>query len=264
LVEEFDGTVANHHIARQLTSDSDEFAHGRGITQHSIEAVGFAVSATGDDYQLYSECSCTLKWGQQLSPLGRADSGEAGDVAVAVDPVTGHVYADDQSSVGEWDTGAMNRNSITKENGEVVVAGTLVSRFGSAGLSGVSGQGGIAVDGATGDVYVSNTGDGKVDVFASDAPAVTVGEPAGVSGEAASLSGTVDPRGAAVSSCEFEYGVTDEFGNGPYNRSVPCQQTPVEIGAGSAPVPVSAELEDLAPSVGCLRVLPTVGGSVGL
>ena len=63
----------------------------------------------------------------------------------------------------------------------------------------------------------------------------------------ASLSGMVDPRGAAVSECKFEYGVTDEFGNGPYNHSVPCKQTPAEIGAGSSPVAVSAQLEDLEP-----------------
>ena len=95
-------------------------------------------------------------------------------------------------------------------------------------------------------MYVSNPANGKVYVFGSDAPAVTVGEPANVTKEAASLSGTVDPRGVAVSECKFEYGLTDEFGNGPYNHSVPCKQTPAEIGAGSGPVAVSAQLEGLA------------------
>ena len=79
-------------------------------------AHGFAVSATGDNYPVYEpSCSCTIKFGQRLSALGRVDSGEAGDVAVAVDPATGHLYADDQSSVAEWDTGAMNRNSDANE-----------------------------------------------------------------------------------------------------------------------------------------------------
>ena len=103
------------------------------------------------------------------------------------------------------------------------------------------------MDGASGEIYVSNPANGKVYVFASDAPAVTVSEPTGVTKEAASLSGTVDPRGVAVSSCEFEYGLTDELGNGPYNHSVPCKQTPAEIGAGSGPVAVSAQLEGLQP-----------------
>ena len=107
-----------------------------------------------------------LVYGQvraELSALGRVDSGGAGDVAVAVDPATGHLYADDQSSVAEWDTGAMNRNSAEGIN--KYAAGTLVARFGSPELSGTSGEGGIAVDGASGEIYVSNPADGKVYVF---------------------------------------------------------------------------------------------------
>ena len=116
-----------------------------GASPKYPQAHGFAVSATGDDYPMYEpSCSCTAKVGQKLSPLGSVDGQGAGDVAVAVDPVTGHLYADDQSSVAEWDTGAMNRNSP-----EVKSAGTLVARFGSPELSGTSGQGGIAVDGKT-------------------------------------------------------------------------------------------------------------------
>ena len=103
------------------------------------------------------------------------------------------------------------------------------------------------MDGASGEIYVSNPANGKVYVFASDAPAVTAGEPADVTREAASLSGMVDPRGVAVSECEFEYGLTNEFGEGPYNHSVPCKQTPAEIGEGSSPVAVSAQLEGLVP-----------------
>jgi hypothetical protein len=242
LIDEFDGAGVN--IARQewKAQDYNGFTGLSGAEARS-QAHGFAVSATGDDYPIYEpSCSCTAKFGQHLSPLGNVD-GEAGDVAVAVDPATGHLYADDQSSVAEWDTGAMNRNSDSSENGNR--AGTLVASFGSAELSGTSGEGGIAVDGASGDVYVSNPANGKVYVFGSDAPVVTVGEPAGVTREAGSLSGTVDPRGAAVSECRFEYGVTNEIGNGPYNQSVPCKQTPGEIGAGSGPVAVSAQLEGL-------------------
>ena len=42
------------------------------------------------------------------------------------------------------------------------------------------------MNGATGEIYVSNPADGKVYVFGSDAPAVTVGEPTNVTREAAS------------------------------------------------------------------------------
>ncbi len=253
LIDEFDDAAVNHLIAHQVLN-GEFWAAGSNVGPGNPSvppAHGFAVSPTGDDYPIYEpSCSCTLKFGQKLSPLGRVDSGEAGDVAVAVDPATGHLYADDQASVGEWDTGAMNRNSVNGYSSAAApgqAAGTLVARFGSLELSGTSGQGGIAVDGATGDVYVANPANGKVYVFASDAPAVTVSEPADVTREAASLSGMVDPRGAAVSSCEFEYGLTDEFGNGSYNHRVPCKQTPAQIGAGSSPVAVSAQLEGLVP-----------------
>ncbi|HWX45574.1 MAG TPA: hypothetical protein VNY52_09660, partial [Solirubrobacteraceae bacterium] len=249
LIDEFDGAAVNHLVARQEWEAQDN-TEGMGVPpEPELQAHGFAVSATGDDYPIYEpSCSCTLEFGQKLSGLGRVDSGEAGDVAVAVDPATGHFYADDQSSVAEWDTGAMNRNSINETSGSgvsKVAAGTLVARFGSLQLSSSSGEGGIAVDGASGNIYVSNPANGKVYVFGSDASAVTVSEPTDVTREAASLSGTVDPRGVAVSSCEFEYGLTDEFGNGPYNHSVPCKQTPAEIGAGSSPVAVFAQLEGL-------------------
>jgi DNA-binding beta-propeller fold protein YncE len=249
LIDEFEDGAVNHVIARQ---EWDHWNAAFSLPQ-AHPAHGFAVSATGDDYTMYEpSCSCTVKWGQQLSALGIADSEgakegkeakESGDVAVAVDPVTGHLYADDQSSVAEWDTGAINRNSGS---------GTLVARFGSPELSGTSGHGGIAVNGKTGEIYVSNPGEGnpgegKVYVFASDAPAVTVGEPTSVTKEAASLSGTVDPREVAVISCEFRWGQTDERGIGPYDHSLPCKQTPAEIGAGSSPVAVSAQLEGLKP-----------------
>jgi DNA-binding beta-propeller fold protein YncE len=247
LIDEFDSAIVNHLIAHQQW-------HRENITGEAGlspgHAHGFAVSATGDNYPMSEPlCSCTAKVGQKLSPLGSVDGREAGDVAVAVDPATGHLYADDQSAVAEWDTGAMNRNS-PYSNGLPVAAGTLVARFGSPELSGTSGHGGIAVNGKTGEIYVSNPGEGnpgegKVYVFASGAPAVTAGEPTGVTREGASLSGTVDPRGVAVAECKFEYGLTDEFGTGPYNHTVPCKQTPAEIGAGGSPVAVSAQLEGL-------------------
>src|ERR1700733_154773 len=165
LIDEFDDAAVNHRIASQVLEGQDQVAGTDGFGES--KAHGFAVSATGDNYPMYEPpCSCTVKFGQKLSPLGRVDSGEAGDVAVAIDPATGLLYADDQSSVAAWDTGAMNRNSDERINDDA--AGTLVTRFGSLELTGTSGQGGIAVDGVTGDVYVSNPANGKVYVFGSD------------------------------------------------------------------------------------------------
>ena len=107
-------------------------------------------------------CSSTAKLGQQLAGLGLLDNEGSGDVALAADPATGHVYVASQSSVDsvtEWDTGAMNGAERPK-NFKAPGVGVLVSSFGSSRLSGSAGQGGIAVNGSNGDVYVSSQGDG--------------------------------------------------------------------------------------------------------
>ena len=235
------------NICSPDTHSQNERSHGSGIPGES-QAHGFAVSATGDGYPIYEpSCACTLKFGQKLSPLGRVDGdAKAGDVAVAVDPATGHLYADDQSSVAEWDTGAMNRNSVEGHE--------PLARWSRASARRALGHLRRGWDRRQRhnrrDLRLKSRrqpGRRQVYVFASDAPAVTAGEPTGVTEKTASLSGAVDPRGVAISECMFEYGLTDEFGNGPYNHSVPCKQTPGEIGAGSNPVAVSAQLEGLEP-----------------
>jgi DNA-binding beta-propeller fold protein YncE len=224
-----------------------------GVSEH-----GFAVGPTGDYYPLFS-CGCTEKLGANAEPLGRVDTGSLGapgsDVAVAVDPATGHVYVDDQSSVREWDTGEMNGslNQVHATNVRLNT-GTLVSTFGGLQLSGSAGQGGIAVNGASGNVYVSNPADGKVYVFASTAPAVAVGVPANVTQTGATLEGTVNPHGSAVTSCRFEYDVPgfdwEQELKAPvtsFGQSVPCEQTPAQIGSGTSPVRVSADISGLQP-----------------
>ena len=242
-VDEFDDSSANHLIAEQRNLQPYESLSG--VPREQQDADGFAVGPTGDDYLLYGGCSCTAKLGQQLAGLGELENAHAGDVAVAADPATGHVYVDDQTSVGEWDTGAMNGNEVHNEEGEG--AGTLVSSFSETELAGSSApQGGVAVNGASGRIYVSNPAKGDVYIFASDAPAVTIGAATNVTKEAAGLNGTVDPRGIPVTSCEFEYGLADEFGRAKilYEHSVSC--VPGAVGAGTGPVAVSADVGGLA------------------
>ena len=100
---------------------------------------------------------------------------------------------------------------------------------------------GLAVDGSSGAVYIADFSNDLVDVYQPLLlPTVTTAAASGVSETAASLSGTVDPEGAQVNSCEFEYGTSAAYG-----QSVPCTQTPAEIGAGNGSVPVSAEVSAL-------------------
>ncbi len=244
-IDLFDDSAENNLVTYQSAQESNP-----GEREH-----GFAVDPSGDVYMLFA-CGCVTKLGPTLVGLGQVDSGP-GDVAVAVDPVSGHLYVDDQSSVAEWDTGAMDGALLRSESFEALPTATLVSSFGELQLSGFAAQqGGIAVNGTNGEVYVSSPGsspgEGRVYVFASTAPAVAAGAAANVSETGSTLRGSVDPRGLPVSSCEFEYGKVTEYRGGfpepvtVFAHSAPCAQT-AQIGSGMSPVGVSADIGGLEP-----------------
>jgi NHL repeat len=193
-IEVFDSSAANS-LVRVISGEQEE-----RITSQPQR--GFATGPQpGSDYPLLA-CGCVAKLGAEGENLGTVDDGSTG-VAVAVDSRTGHLYIDDQSSVTEWDAGQLNGPLASEHN-----VGTLVSSFGSLQLTVSSGQGGIAVNGVSGDVYVSNPADGKVYVFGSSAPAAAAGAPANVTQTGATLQGVVDPRSVPLTSCQFEYATT--------------------------------------------------------
>ncbi len=68
-------------------------------------------------------------------------------------------------------------------------------------------------------------------------PTVVTGAASAVERTSATLNATVDPNGESVSSCEFEYGTTPEYGH-----SVACASSP---GSGTLAVAVSATIEGL-------------------
>ncbi|HWY18659.1 MAG TPA: hypothetical protein VNY27_08115 [Solirubrobacteraceae bacterium] len=244
----FDDSLTNRFV-RSLTAPAGEFsAPGHQLAQE----YGFAVGGAGPAYELMSTCHCMVKAGPRFRDLGLVDGGSPPDVAAALDPATGHLYLDDQTSVAEWDTGEMN-------GGKVRTSGTLVSSFGGMELEASRGQGGIAVNGASGRVYVSDPveGAGKVLVFGVSAPAVTVGAPASVTRTGATLQGAIDPRGVPVTSCQFEYEASTAqdsnsqltFPATEFAHSVSCAQTPQQIGAGMGLVAVFASVGELTPGV---------------
>ncbi len=256
-VEVFDDSAVNDFLALVGVDLAANSTSPSGGTQ----VYGFATAGqSGGDYPLLSPessggCGCVARLGPNGTHYGRVDGGSAG-VAAAVDPATGHVYVDDQSalahSVSEWDTGEMNgvpELSISETEQDIKATGTEVSSFGSLELTGSSEheQGGIAVNGATGDVYVSNPADGKVYVFGSAGPVTVVAAPSGVTQTSATLQGSVDPRGVAVTECRFEYD-TDPSNDlrlpiALLEHSVPCVTAHGEpIGAGNGPVAVHADV----------------------
>jgi hypothetical protein len=73
-----------------------------------------------------------------------------------------------------------------------------------------------------------------------DPPLALTADATSITSSSATLNGLVNPNGAAVTNCHFEYGTTTSFGS-----SVPCAQS---VGGGPSPVAVSANLADLTPN----------------
>jgi hypothetical protein len=124
---------------------------------------------------------------------------EPGAPSIAIDPSNNDLYADRNSEVAQYSS-----------------AGELIGTFGSEQLSSSFGLG---VNGTTGKVYV-NGASGRVAIYG---PAVTVANvsadaPSGVGLTKATLNGTVNPEGLAVTECKFEYGTDTSYGS-----SVPCE-----------------------------------------
>jgi len=103
--------------------------------------------------------------------------------------------------------------------------------------------GGLGVDQASGDVYVAQ-GEGQlVRIFgpATVVPDATTLAATTHSTTAATLNGAVDPLGLEVRQCFFEYGPSIAYG-----QSAPCREPAAdELGAGTAPVAVRADLSGL-------------------
>jgi DNA-binding beta-propeller fold protein YncE len=256
-IDTFDNATINT-LLKQQQGGNENPPYDASIVHQSPED-SFAASATGDYYTLFG-CGCAEKFGQALSGLGRVDSGP-GDVAMAVDPVSAHLYVDDQSSVVEWDTGGLNGYDHPADAQEDVGTGAEVSSFGSLQLSASPvPQGGIAVNGSSGEIYVSNPADGKVYAFGSDTPDVAAAAATNVTQTGATLQGSIDPRGGPVTSCEFEYEKAPKGGLGvagdQHEFAVPvtafahrtdCAQAGSQIGLGTSPVGVSVDIGGLMP-----------------
>jgi hypothetical protein len=90
------------------------------------------------------------------------------------------------------------------------------------------------------------SGAGQVFVTQVPPPAVVTSTPSAVGETTATAAGTVDTNDAALTSCRFEYGTSEAYG-----QSAPCGAGGGQgiLAAGSANQPVSAALSGLTPNV---------------
>jgi len=158
-----------------------------------------------------------------------------GGSTVTVNPADGHVFAarntGSSSTVDEYDASG----ATEAEHLSTIQPGSTVE--------------GVAVNETSGEIYLSRASTNNIEVYEAPivtAPAVVTEAPASNTGTRATLAGTVNPDGVELDECFFEWG-ENVAGNPVYGNVVPCAQTPGEIGAGTTPVAVEAEIASLIP-----------------
>lgn len=119
---------------------------------------------------------------------------------------------------------------------------------------------GIGIDQVSNEIYASNGEVAPViDVFGAAAavlPTTISGPVSNVQPTSATLNGTVDPEGLALTECRFEYVEADKYeprASDPYDydgvgHEAPCAESSAEIGSGVQSVEVHAEVSALTKS----------------
>lgn len=207
-------------------TDADYASSAESVT----ERCQLGADSLGDIYEI----------GWTRGPVERVDASQfgasspAGSVvdregsSVAIDPFNDEVYVDERTQISQFGP-----------NGEPFER--PVSTFGASGSGTISDSVGIAVSGYNHDVYVSS--DASISVFGplGLVPTVETGAASNVQSHAATVSGTVNPEGLAVTECKVEYGTDTAYG-----QSQPCVESAGEIGSGTSRVEVHANLTGLA------------------
>lgn len=190
---------------------------------------GFAVDAGGDVFAVHS--GVTEKFAGDGSDLGEVDPTNESARALSADLEQNLLYDAQGSRVEVYDTTAS-------------LPATPLASFGSFGSAA-----GVAVDSASGMVYVADDATNTVEIFKqTGVPNLAAGLPSSVQPTAATLNGTVDPVGGSLSDCHFDYvddGHYDPTAVNPYaqGNAAPCASSP----SGAGPLPVSADLSGLSP-----------------
>jgi hypothetical protein len=149
--------------------------------------------------------------------------------SVAVDPASNDLYVDLGNAVAQYDE-----------------AGEKLGELAAGGPGSVTESTGVAVAGASGQVFVSDrAGPKQVAIFGPGitVPTVETSPPASHTDTTAVFAGKVNPSGEAVQECFFEYGETTAYG-----QTATCEDPDAgELGTGTSPVEVQAEISGLTP-----------------
>jgi hypothetical protein len=145
------------------------------------------------------------------------------DRLIAVDPLTGHLYA----AGGNVTVNNSVEVDKLKEFDASGTGGNLLS------ITPIIEPRGLAIDGPTSRVYAPTVNGSNISVYGPlvTVPDVTTGAAAITGDTSTRLNGTVNPDGVALEECFFEYGLTNAYG-----QTAPCAESPAEIGTGTKAV----------------------------
>jgi hypothetical protein len=223
-VLEFSGAVENkvltslelpaeYEMSGGLAVDSEDNLYvGRThlTSEYFLEYFAVEFSDTG---QLLGEDKCCSATRQVLEPL-----------TLVIEPATNRLFLDEETAISQY--GPFGQPY-----------GSSLQTFGSK----ITSSSGIAVNGTTHTVYVSEGSTDVVAIFPAGPvlPDVLTGATSNVQKTSTKLEGVVYPDGKEVTECAFEYGTSTAYG-----QTATC--APAAPFSGSGPVTVSAQVSTTA------------------
>jgi hypothetical protein len=202
-----------------ITSFEDGYGHGHAIMAQPDGSLLIARGELTGNVEVWTETagswSATLFAGQEVQAT-----------ALASAPQVGGTLLDQASQIELRDS-----------------SGNLKQTFPGEGLTELHA---IAAS-ASGTAYATQRTADSVQIFDyAVVPAVSTQPASQLTETSETLNGLVNPEGEALTACRFEYAI---YGTAPgvYPHSVPCRQSPAEIGDGTGGVSVSTEASGLQP-----------------
>jgi hypothetical protein len=150
-------------------------------------------------------------------------------IASAVDESTGEIYALEHQNSGDYVDEFSSTGVLLDQ-----ISGTSAGSFGPSITS-------ASVEPISQDLYVLDPELSTVYIFGPDLtiPDVTTGAVSHLTGESATLTGTVNPDRAGAATCEFEWGTSTSYGQRAKCEGPGSEATPIPGAAGEdSPVPV--------------------------
>jgi hypothetical protein len=215
-------TVRRYKPVANAVTNADETASMSGLTS----VCNVAVDSAGDVYAARYTGGITKYDALQFGSLtATGTSVDPHGRTLALDPLSGELFVDAVTRIAQYDgtTEPPTRRGTTGASG----SGTLASSFGVASYH------------ATGDLYVADGA--AVEIFGPGTvvPGANAEPATGLTSSSATLHGTVEPAGAEITSCVFEYGTEA----GTLTQSSPC--SPAAPYTGTTPVAITAQANGL-------------------